>query len=203
MERSSARMKTAVHMVLMALLIIAFQTPATATLVTDGVEDFSCGLSDWYWYEANVTADEHLAFIGSSTSYVYQDIQLTPWHRTLEFDYRLSSETWFDKDYDFFSVSLGGDSGSIMLYDQKIYDRNDSSFFHTRIDLSAWDLSGFWGRPGRLLFQLADGNPFRWTDLCLDNVAVRPAPEPATLILFGAGLVGVGLYRRSRSAKRR
>lgn len=203
MQMSSTRMKMAVHVTLIALLFMAFQAPAMATLVTEGVEDFSAGSADWYTYEAMVTADEHMAFIGASTAFIYQDIQLEPWHSVLDFDYRLRSQTSYEPECDFFSVILSGDAGSIVLYDLEIYDRNDSSFISTEADLTAWDLSGFWGRPGRLLFQLADGNPFRWTDLCLDNVAVRPVPEPATLILFGAGLVGVGVYRRSRTAKRR
>lgn len=203
MERSSGRMKMAIHAALIALFLMAFQAPALAVLVTEGVEDFSAGSDDWYLYEAMVNADEQMAFIGASTAFIYQEIQLEPWHKTLHFDYRLCSQTAYEQECDFFSVILSGDSGSIVLYDQEIYDRNDSSFTPTTIDLTAWDLSALWGSPGRLLFQLADGNPFRMTDLYLDNVVVRPVPEPATLVLFGTGLVGVGVYRRSRVAKRR
>jgi hypothetical protein len=51
--------------------------------------------------------------------------------------------------------------------------------------------------------QLGDGLSFHWTMTCANDVIEGnvPVPEPGTMVLLGAGLLGLGIYSRRRMNK--
>ena len=54
-----------------------------------------------------------------------------------------------------------------------------------------------------LIPQLGDGLSFHWTMTCANDVVEGnvPVPEPGTMVLLGAGLLGLGIYSRRRMNK--
>lgn len=121
------RNRTAICAALITLIMLSFQSLAMATIVTDGLEDFSAGLSDWVVTDAigSIVTDtggndyalleEDFSFLGSLS----QDITLDASHTTLEFDYALGLlDPALDPGgfYDSFEVSLFTGADYVSLF---------------------------------------------------------------------------------------
>ena len=109
----------------------------------------------------------------------------------LAFDYAFNEA---DGNDDFFYAFLFDDSNHQTLYD---LDLSDSASGTVR-----WDLTGYQGQLLGLEFQL---NPFDWefdSTVTISNVRLEtvdaPVPEPATLLLVGAGMAGLTAWRKKR-----
>ncbi|MFH1617312.1 MAG: PEP-CTERM sorting domain-containing protein [Candidatus Margulisiibacteriota bacterium] len=215
------RNRTAVCAALIALIMFSFQSLAVATIITDGLEDFSGGLSDWVVTDAigsivtesggndYALLEEDFFLIGSLS----QDIMLDASHTNLEFDYALGLlDPSLDPGgfYDSFEVSLftGTDYVSLFQDDFDFFDSTvltDPSFIHQVVDLTAFDLSVFWGGPATLSFDIIDVDWWVNSGLALDNIhvasggAAQPVPEPGTLLLLGMGCLALGVLRKKKS----
>lgn len=140
---------------------------------------------------------------GVEGSYIFQDISLTAGDE-ISFEYNfLTTEGPTSNAIDFAFVSLSTGSGytrwQFADITSAIYSSTIGGYPFMTANQSFSILSPYSGSV-RLGFAVLDDFDAIWqSSLYLDNVAVDPIPEPATMILFGtglAGLVGTRLRRK-------
>lgn len=217
--------KMVFHFILISTFLLVFHIPAGATPIENG--DFETGdFTGWtvIWSfppsplppglpPGSVVAEpsgNNYALLRESGADNFegvglvQEVILDPCAAFLEFDYSASQGAYMgDPARDNFEVWLGG----TLLFSTPFVEDGDPnittepSFSHVAVALNEFDLSSYWGEPTELTFFIDDGDIEYLSFLALDNISVQPIPEPATLILLGIGLVGVGAYRRTWKSK--
>jgi hypothetical protein len=120
---------------------------------------------------------------------------------SLSFNYKLVVAP-FNEDY--FDFYFGDISEPNYYYSSGIYNNTDERIIYEGTITE--DLTSFAGRTLPIAIALSSG----WYDsgydsvLTISNVQINPAPEPATLLLLGSGLLGIiGFRKRKISGARR
>ena len=212
-------MKSLVTTICLSLtLILGASGLAGATLLNG---DFSSGLASWeYGGSVTGTTTGEATFSDNNIyyySFLYQQANFAPGSYTLEFDYQIqmlgsaSSGTFND----LFSASLyfANDTTSINLQDPHY-----PIFPNSAISIGLFSKDNNGGNTGWQHYSITFSNAdsyiiptFELLDLnyidndssvLIDNVSITesaPVPEPATLLLFGGGLLGLFGIRRIRS----
>lgn len=166
---------------------------------------------------ANVAnSDGHLKFIDTieNPSYSYStDINIISGHYNLSFFYKLflkETITTNESIHDSFSASLSSSSSS--FFDINIGDTMPGTIDTTYISGDTWykytyEFTAATTELSQLAFYFGNGDSTADSyafidDVLLERSETQPVPEPSTMILFGAGLIGITAWRRIRSTSK-
>ncbi len=184
---------------------------ANATLLTNGT--FDINVTDGWTIVATtgVTHDDptdtaHVGRPGPTGFAVFSqtfDIPIGTSALLIKFDYEWQSsmptiEDFFKVEVDYESTSGGG----MTIVTELLNEGSSIGMFGTTVLFSTvlplMNLAAV-SPNGEIRFRLDEAAGGGGTRVQLDNVYVQPVPEPATLILLGIGLAGMGIrFRRRR-----
>ena len=182
--------------------------------------DFSSGLGGWAT-EGDVSPDPGYAVLGDNDSVyslLYQSIALDIETYSIEFDFqnKLSdylSGTFPDSFYAsiYFIDNINSFSLEDLIYDDTIslFSMDVNGVFNNYGNINSSNISPDW-----LQFNTNFTNDYNYaiitfelydfdyenndSQVLMDNISISPVPEPATLVLLGSGLAGMGLFSRRK-----
>lgn len=212
--------------VIWALFFITFAAGiASANLIKNG--DFENGLQYWESEDVSIVTIGapwgNVALLDDNNSvgdaWLSQSFYISPGTTALNisFDYLFTgTDTKWVDDYvkSNLSYRIGDEECHFLGWSWTKEVWNDEAYFNiassastfgTIINFSAViDISSELNdiNPnGNIKFTLIE-KPCNDTELYLDNVNIAPVPEPATIILFGTGIAGLGLAGRKKLIKK-
>ena len=194
------------------MLVLGMVGVASACLITNG--DFQTGDLYGWNYHSNVTVStgpggNSIAKFnvsgGNGDARLYQNFYVDPsWAGiNVDFDFKLSTGDKSSKDFfkSFLRLEIKDTPIDDITTIIKQYD-STSGWQSVSAYIPFTGLSIDPGDPNARLVFLLKEHTGDWSWACLDNVAATaPVPEPATILLLGIGLFGIGGYGRKRSAK--
>lgn len=175
-----------------ALISVPFSIDGDANSgnVWSGVTQSISGNQYTYFYSINVNGDTTHTLSGISLVWGFDP--------PLSFDFGSGSQTsWY---------GLASDGWNSLLVDNIVpntasYSTSDGVLRWQFLGLGAGDMSAFLivlsdQPPGLVPGSILDG-----TDNRLSGDIYAPVPEPATMLLLGSGLLGIGVYARRKFKK--
>lgn len=207
------------------LFLGAFAGAASANLLTNG--NFESGLSGWSYDDVSIVSkwDSKVAKLSdghAGNAYLAQSFFIEPGVTELHigFDYLFTGRddaAWYSDVFGSgISIQVADDWWIFDNYEVEalvLMDSEADSFgtkvsYHGSIDLSAIDFINV-DPNATILFDLVELRGFcsdyTNTKVFLDNVnvAAAPVPEPATILLFGSGLIGIAGVSRKKILKKK
>lgn len=204
------------------LIIFLLSNSSYADNLVDNGE-FSNGLVNWTT-EGDVFIDSEYAVLGDNGvwySLLFQPTALDYGTYTLEFDFKnslspdITIDPWsfYDSFYTtiYFIDDINSFSLETMVYDDAIelFSMDSNGVFDNYGTISSSILGPDWVNYSTyfaneytytiITFEFLDFNCIdNDSQVFIDNVSINPVPEPATLMLLGSGLAGLGVFSRRK-----
>ncbi len=212
----------------MGMLVFPLTGNSHASLING---DFSDGLNGWNTMgdmtgEGDVNVSNGVAILADNDDWwssLYQGVELKNGNCTIQFDisFGVSSafpdlffgfpDTFFATLY-FVDEPYGFDLDNSSSYDSvALFDVDYGEIYISNGTFSASAMGDNWASFAMdfqndhdyvvPVFELYDNALPGDSQVMIDNVSINPVPEPATILLLGSGLLGLGGIRRRRKEK--